>query len=197
MRNTCEICNEKCYGKRCFRHKIRKPIQKTALKKTGVKKRASKVPTKEGLAKKPVDRGRKAHVQRKKSFRAIRSRLWTIFSKYIRLRDADEHGFCICFTSGRRIFWKMAEAGHFMPTRHTATWIHEKNVHAQSHEANQHNQGEQFVYGKRLDAIYGDGTAEYLAELAQTYKKYTIEEMEKLTTHYKKEVALLLKAKSL
>src|SRR5688500_14823181 len=87
-------------------------------------------------------------------------KLWKIFSEYIRLRDANADGYCVCITSGRLIHWKDCDAGHFISRRHMATKYDEQNVHAQRRFDNRFAAGEQFVYARAIDAKYGKGTAD-------------------------------------
>src|SRR4051812_13988495 len=86
----------------------------------------------------------------------------TIFSTYIRLREADENGMVKCFTSGKIMHYKKSQAGHFISRRHYATRWDEKNVQVQSVHENIFNQGNAPVFGKRLDEKYGAGTVDML-----------------------------------
>lgn len=74
---------------------------------------------------------------------------------------------------------------------------HEQNVHAQSAYDNLHLSGNQYIYGKRVDELYGVGTADKLLTLSRQEKKFTIEELQEMIIHYKAEVARLLHVKGL
>ena len=54
-------------------------------------------------------------------------KLWIWFSRYIRLRDSDENGYCSCFTCGRINLWKYMDAGHGLGRQHLGIKYHEKN----------------------------------------------------------------------
>src|SRR4029079_7087783 len=99
--------------------------------------------------KKVASSTRKKVVKKKKppSISTLKKKLWRIFSWFIRLRDSDDEGYCYCFTSGKRMFWKEAQAGHFMSRRYNNTFVNEKNVHAQSAYDNCHLSGNQYIYG--------------------------------------------------
>lgn len=85
--------------------------------------------------------------------------LWDIFSKYIRLRDADENGICTCFTCGRRTVWnKNTDCGHGIPRQHKATKYNEQNNHAQCKKCNGFEGGMREVYKVEMDERYGKGT---------------------------------------
>lgn len=124
-------------------------------------------------------------------------KLWRVFSEYIRLRDADENGYCKCCTSGEIVHWKLCDAGHFIPRRHLATKFHEQNVHAQRRFDNRFKNGEQFVYSKFIDEKYGKGTADKLLALSRTRSKMSQFEIDQLTKHYKELVKKLKQEKQL
>lgn len=85
--------------------------------------------------------------------------LWETFSKYIRLRDADENGICTCFTCGRKTVWnKNTDCGHGIPRQHKATKYNEQNNHAQCKPCNGFQGGMREVYKERMDERYGEGT---------------------------------------
>jgi len=125
------------------------------------------------------------------------AKLDKVFSEWIRLRDSDEHGYITCITSGRRIFWKDADAGHFISRRHLNTKFHEQNVNAQSRHDNRFEYGRQFEYSKAIDKKWGNGTADRLLVLSRVTCKRGKFEIDTLTEYYKKEVAILKKEKNL
>lgn len=126
-------------------------------------------------AKKPLKR---AKVKKKTTSDATR---WKWFSIMIRLRDADENGYCRCITTGKIAHWRDMDAGHFISRRHKATKYDEKNVYAQSRGANRFNQGMQFEFGLAIDRIHGKGTAEFiLAKSRAPYKENSFEVEQKL-----------------
>lgn len=115
-------------------------------------------------------------------------KLWKVFSEYIRLRDADENGFITCITSGRRVHWKEADAGHFISRRHMATKYNEKNVNAQSRHDNRFAAGKQFEYALAIDKKYGKGTAEKLLIQSKQTCKLGQFEIDQMTKYYKEKV---------
>lgn len=123
-------------------------------------------------------------------------KLWNIFSKYIRLRDSDSNGYITCITSGRRVHWKEADAGHFISRRHLATKFDEQNVNAQSRHDNRFAAGKQYEHGLAIDRKYGKGTAEKLLIKSKQVCKRGKFEIDQMTEYYKKEVERLLKEKA-
>lgn len=86
----------------------------------------------------------------------------TWFSLYIRLRDADKDGIIRCISCGAPVFWKKADAGHFIKRQHKALRFNEKNVNGQCKKCNWLEQGNDIGYAKGLDKKYGPGTADQL-----------------------------------
>lgn len=198
MRNKCTVCGANCQsGNLCFKHKKKKPIKKTPLKvsRTGNTAEDRKRIKQEKAAKTAV-RGKTAHKAKRKSVKTLKKKLWMVFSKYVRLRDSDEEGYVECFTGGGKMWWRDSQAGHFQSRRFSSTFIHEKNVHAQSPEHNLFLAGNQYVYGKRLDEVYGQGTADELVQLSRQTFKITIPWLEEQIAHYSKEVERLLLTKN-
>jgi len=124
-------------------------------------------------------------------------KLWTQFSLFVRLRDADENGYIICCTSGRRVHYKDADAGHFIGRRHLATKFDERNVHAQSRNDNRFNGGRQYEFSLFIDRKYGKGTADKLLVASRQLCKRGKFEIDQLTKHYRNEVVRLKKEKGL
>src|SRR5678809_1463045 len=112
------------------------------------------------------------------------AKLNKVFSEFIRLRDSDENGYITCITSGRKVFWKDADAGHFISRRHLATKYHEHNVNGQSRHDNRFQYGRQFEYSKAIDKKWGNGTADRLLVLSRTTCKMGKFEIDALTIHY-------------
>ena len=73
-------------------------------------------------------------------------KLDVVFSKYVRLSNADKNGFCTCVTCNRKYHWKEIQAGHFMSRKHYATRWNEDNVKPQCVSCNLYMQGQQYKY---------------------------------------------------
>lgn len=119
--------------------------------------------------------------------------LWKIFSEFIRLRDADENGFCKCFTCGLIRHWKQGDAGHGIPRQHKATKYDEINNQFQCKRCNGFEGGMREVFKANLDKKYGEGTWDKLEVKSRTRFKMGSFEMLILKAHYKKEVDKLKK----
>ena len=130
-------------------------------------------------------------MKKEKTLAKLKKDLDTVFSRYIRLRKADNNGMVECFTSGVVKHWKEHHCGHFQSRRHTATRWNELNCQVQSVSENIFNQGNQYQFGLNLDKEYGAGTAEGLLILAQQTVKYSRADLVELIAHYKEKVIKL------
>jgi hypothetical protein len=118
-------------------------------------------------------------------------RLWKVFSEFIRLRDADEQGYCKCFTCGKYYHWRRMDAGHGIGRQHMATKYHEQNNHAQCASCNAFNEGRKDRYKIEMDKRYGSGTWDRLELLSKQKCKWGQFEIDMLTIHYKERVKKL------
>lgn len=110
----------------------------------------------------------------------------TIFSQYIRLKNADDLGNVSCFTCGKVSHYKIGmQCGHFQSRKHYATRWLEMNVAVQCVGCNMFKAGEQFLFGKYLDKKYGNGTAEELYIKSKQTVKYSNNELLYMIQHYK------------
>jgi hypothetical protein len=133
---------------------------------------------------------------KRKTVAQLKKKLWPIFSEYIRLRDclrttgSLEYG--ECFTCDRpSLPISKLQAGHFIPGHHNATLFSEQGCHAQCAQCNVYEHGRQWEYGKRLDELYGVGTAERLKQESDEIKKLSTEELEGMIEDYKSRVEKL------
>ena len=116
-----------------------------------------------------------------------KSKAWTIFSKYIRLKNADWRGYVKCCTCGKTRQWNdRIDAGHFISRRHNATFFDERNVHPQCKGCNM-GTGEPVKYYQFMEDTYGRETIDELYELSRTNKKFTKKELIELTDKWKNE----------
>lgn len=112
-------------------------------------------------------------------------KLDSVFSQYIRLKDADEFGNATCFTCGKVDHWKKLQNGHFQSRKHYSTRWFEQNCQIQCAGCNVFRYGEQFLFSKYLDEKYGDGTSEELYYKAKETIKLADFELEEMILKYK------------
>lgn len=128
--------------------------------------------------------GAKRKTRKRRKRKNIVKGLDTIFSIYIRRRNADSKGMVKCVTCGCKKHWKEVHAGHFISRRFYATRWDEDNVQVQCPSCNIARQGEQYVYGCWLNSQC-DGLADKLVEQSKKVVKFTDKRLEELTAYYR------------
>ena len=125
----------------------------------------------------------------------LKKKLDAIFSKYVRLSNADKNGYVKCYTCGVKKYWEKdgMQAGHFMSRKHTATRFDEQNVKPQCYSCNCHFYGRQFVFGKNLDKEFGEGTADALLQKSRQTQKNTVIDLQELIELYSNKLDNLVK----
>jgi len=111
-------------------------------------------------------------------------KLDSIFSQYIRQKDAD-NDMATCFTCNKVDNVKSLQNGHFQSRKHYSTRWDEVNCQVQCPKCNVFNYGEQFVFGSKLDSKYGEGTARRLHIKAQQIVKLSDNDIEEMIKRYK------------
>tara|TARA_R110002074_G_scaffold185362_1_gene350762 strand:+ start:369 stop:743 length:375 start_codon:yes stop_codon:yes gene_type:complete len=94
------------------------------------------------------------------------------FSLFIRLRDTDDLGIGKCITCNKRVFWKEADAGHFISRTYLGTRFDDRNVNLQCKGCNGFKNGEQYKHGVAINMLYGDDTADELWAIARGSHKW-------------------------
>jgi hypothetical protein len=135
----------------------------------------------------------------KKTISKLKKELDTIFSVYIRLREANEYGYCQCFTCGVVRHYKDGmQNGHFQSRKHLSTRFSEDgNCEVQCVSCNIFGSGQQYKFGMNLDAKYGEGRAVELEFLARTTLKISRAEYEEKISYYKNLVSNLKEEKGI
>jgi len=122
----------------------------------------------------------------------LKKKLWTVFSRFIRIRDKGK-----CFTCNIQKPWTQMQAGHFIPksTGGLALYFHVQNVHCQCFRCNINLGGNGAIYAKRIKDVYGEEKFDELLDIHYNgCRKLTIFDYEKLIKIYEaKEKELLLK----
>jgi len=117
---------------------------------------------------------------RKPKRKNLIKKLDAVFSKYIRLRDADQEGYCRCATCGEKTHWTKIQAGHFISRKHYATRWDERNVHAQCVACNVFKYGEQYKYSLYL----GENLSKELYNKSLVVTKFTDIEIIEMIEEY-------------
>lgn len=113
------------------------------------------------------------------------SKVDIIFSKYIRLKNANDNGVVRCYTCGKNMSWTQAECGHYIPRAHMATRFLEMNCHPQCFTCNHELRGNLEIYRNNLLLEYGIENVEYLERLKNETNRLLPSELEELYNIYK------------
>lgn len=130
-------------------------------------------------------------IKKERTVTQLKKILDAVFSEYIRLRAASIGGGVECFTCGNKAYFREMQCGHFQSRRHMSTRWDEENCQVQCPKCNIFNQGEQYVFGTKLDLLYGEGKAAKLGMKAKEMKKFSKAELIELIEHYDKVVEKL------
>lgn len=126
-----------------------------------------------------------------KTLSKYKKELDTIFSQFIRLRDADGNGICYCVTCGKPYPWKEIQNGHFISRSKLATRFDEDNCHAQCYGCNVCHYGEVIKYMLWMENQYGRQFVDKLIKKSEEIVKISIPQYKESIADYKERVAQL------
>ena len=119
------------------------------------------------------------------------------FSRFIRLRDADENGYCTCCTCGKVDHFKSMDAGHFVNRKHRTTRFNERNVHAQCPYCNRYCEGNIPEYSIFMEKEYGKGIIEEMIDLKNKTIKMGAMQIQAISDEYREKTKALSKDKNI
>lgn len=94
-------------------------------------------------------------MKKKPTTTKLKKKLDSIFSQYIRLRDADEFGFAKCCTCGKSKPWKELQCGHWIHRNVLITRYDEYNCHAQCVGCNMFGGGKEHLHEMYIVDYHG------------------------------------------
>lgn len=127
----------------------------------------------------------------------LKLKLDTVFSRYIRLRDARKDGTFRCISCGRVLPFDQSDCGHYINRQHMATRYSEKNCNAQCRSCNRFDEGNIQGYRRGLIAKYGETIVLLLESLKKEINKISDFEYQTMIDFYRKEVKRLEKEKQI
>ena len=112
----------------------------------------------------------------------LKAKAWTLFSQWIRRRDANKAGFVNCVTCGKLMCWEKdgAQAGHFIAGRTLSILFDPRNCHTQCYGCNVGRGGSYVEYFIYMENRYGREVIDELRYLKNQSRKYSIQEYEEL-----------------
>lgn len=107
-----------------------------------------------------------------------RAKALKAMQKLVRLKAADDNGYCECVTCGAVAKWSEMDGGHYIPKSHSSYWaLREENIHPQCKGCN--------GYGMK----YGDAPQRYTLWMIDYYGRDFVDQMHKdkrkLAKYYK------------
>jgi len=117
-----------------------------------------------------------------------------IFSRYIRLRDADKNGICSCITCSAKVHWKNIQCWHFLTRGNYKYRWSENNCFAQCMPCNIYKSWNYISYTLVMIWKYGEKKVRDMQEDKELVKIST-PEIREMIEKYKYEVELLMKIK--
>lgn len=134
---------------------------------------------------------------RRISISILQQRLDQVFSEYIRLKAANENGFCRCVTCGLPSRWNAIQNGHYISRGHIATRYDERNCHPQCLKCNVGLRGNLQKYKRYMIQTYGVKDLEDLESAGRSLVKWVVADYQDMLEHYRAEVKQLKKEKGL
>ncbi len=119
-----------------------------------------------------------------KSKRALIKKLDTVFSLWIRNKYADSNGMVKCYTCNTIKPASQMQCGHFISRAVYATRWEPDNCKPQDIACNIYHQGQQYEFGKRLEAELGITRVEELRAMRHNISRFTISDYEDMIKFY-------------
>ena len=127
-------------------------------------------------------------IGRKSSLRGLKTKLWKLFSEYVRRKYADAQGYAQCYTSGVKVHWKELQCGHAIGGRHNAVLFDEEICRPQTVAENVFLRGNYPVFTTKLIKENGMEWWEKKLEGSRQVRKYTHQELEEMIQNYKQKL---------
>lgn len=104
---------------------------------------------------------------KKKSLSKLKEELDVIYSRYIRLSNADDKGYCTCISCKSKHHWTKIQNGHYCSRRHEVTRWYDKNNHPQCVACNIYAEGSKIWYRRNIvDNYYGEKEVRHIEDIS-------------------------------
>ena len=118
-----------------------------------------------------------------------KKKLDTLYSRHLRLSQADHQGYVTCYTCGLVRKWdKGMQCGHFHSRSNSATRYYKPNTKIQCMNCNVWRRGNYGEYSVRLVEEIGITRFKKLAEKARSTYQFTVPELQGLIEEYKEKL---------
>jgi hypothetical protein len=120
-----------------------------------------------------------------------------VFSKYIRVKEADAYGMCVCVTCGKRAKWNDGmDAGHYADRGRWATRFNDKNVHPQCVSCNRFK-NKMPEYAQYMIKRYGKALVDDIVFLSHKPHGYDLDDLKEMVKEWREEINKMSVAKNL
>jgi hypothetical protein len=116
----------------------------------------------------------------KPSVKTLKRTLDELWSKWVRLSNADPDGLVRCCSCGRMYHWKEVDCGHFVSRNHNAGRFDPRNTNPQCKKCNRFREGCKSGYALFLIKKYGVGVIEELHNMQWQIKRFTPDELQQM-----------------
>ena len=136
--------------------------------------------------KKVVEKYQAPLPQKSQTARArLHDELVSLFSEYVRRKEADDMGVVTCFLCGKELPWEYSVLMHFQPRKELGLAFNETANHAGCAGCNGKPNGDWPNCARKLDKVYGHGTAEDLTIKSKEVMHYDRQWYRERIEHYK------------
>lgn len=130
----------------------------------------------------------KRRKDKKPSVTALKHKLDTLWSVWIRRSNANSDGMCHCCSCGMCYRWDEMDCGHFISRNHNGGRFDERNTNPQCRKCNRFREGNKAGYAVFLQEKYGPQIISELNQLQYTIKRFTPEELQELILHTRENI---------
>ena len=132
--------------------------------------------------------------KKKKSLNKVRTEALTAMQLLRRLEESDDRGYCYCISCGKRMFYKQAQGGHYIPRRHRATELEKDNIFPQCPRCNGFDEGNSIGYRDGLLKTIGEQRLERIENMhrARLGNEHAMESLsldDQIKVNYKKTIS--------
>lgn len=129
--------------------------------------------------------------------KTLRAKALETIQKLVRLKAADDNGYCTCVSCGTFGPWNEFDGGHYIPKGHSSYWaLEEENIHPQCKSCN--GFGMKFgtasqEYTKWMIDFYGRDFVDQMEANKKNVKKIYKSDYEEMISDWKEQIKFHLK----
>lgn len=130
--------------------------------------------------------------RKQKSMAALIEDAAKLLQKLVRMKAADNNGFCKCVTCGKSHHYKEMQGGHFIERRKISVKLVEENINPQCEYCNQWGMKQAscvLAYNDWMVEMHGAQFVEDLKRQSRQVRKYTRGEVEDMAADFRARIA--------